>query len=145
MEADPQATETHARNFFQNSPEDIRFQHSEPRDITEVDPDELIRGFGFSVPEEAVDVIVGGPPCQAFARVGRAKLREVADNPEAFLEDPRANLYLRFLDYVCYLQPLVILMENVPDALNFGGHNIAEETCDVPGGNGTIRFQETHI
>jgi len=82
-------------------------------------------------PEDAVDVIIGGPPCQAFARVGRAKLREVADHPEAFLLDPRANLYLRFLHYVRILQPLVILMENVPDALNYGGHNIAQETCEL--------------
>ena len=71
------------------------------------------------------------PPCQAYARVGRAKLREVADHPTAFKVDPRANLYLRYLDYVEALQPLCIVMENVPDALNFGGHNIAEEMADV--------------
>jgi DNA (cytosine-5)-methyltransferase 1 len=63
--------------------------------------------------------------------VGRAKLREIAKHPEAFLRDPRSNLYLRFLHYVKELQPLVVLIENVPDALNHGGHNIAEETCEA--------------
>src|SRR5260370_35900343 len=82
-------------------------------------------------PHEAIDVLIGGPPCQAFARVGRAKLREVHDHPTAFKQDPRGNLYLRYLDYVECLQPLAILMENVPDVINFGGHNIAEETCEV--------------
>ncbi len=79
-------------------------------------------------PGEAIDVIIGGPPCQAFARVGRAKLREVQDHPTAFKQDPRGNLYLRYLDYVQRLQPVAILMEKVPDLINYGGHNIGEET-----------------
>ena len=29
------------------------------------------------------------------------------------------------------LQPLAILIENVSDVINYGGHNIAEETCEV--------------
>ena len=76
-------------------------------------------------------MIVGGPPCQAFARVGRPKLREIDDHPRAFLRDPRARLYLEWLHYVTTCNPLAVLMENVPDALNHGGQNVAEETCEV--------------
>ena len=79
----------------------------------------------------AIDVIVGGPPCQAFARVGRSKLREIEEHPEAFKRDPRARLYLEYLHYVDAFQPLAVLMENVPDVLNHGGQNIAEEICEV--------------
>jgi DNA (cytosine-5)-methyltransferase 1 len=79
----------------------------------------------------AVDVIVGGPPCQAFARVGRSKLREIDAHPEAFKHDPRAQLYMEYLHYVEAFRPLALLMENVPDILNHGGQNIAEETCEV--------------
>ncbi|MBS0333641.1 MAG: DNA cytosine methyltransferase, partial [Proteobacteria bacterium] len=79
----------------------------------------------------AVDVIVGGPPCQAFARVGRSKLREIDAHPEAFKHDPRARLYLEYLHYVDAFRPLALLMENVPDILNHGGQNVAEETCEV--------------
>lgn len=102
------------------------------RDITKVDPEDLLAEFlpGERI-NELVDVVVGGPPCQAFARVGRAKLREVYDHPTAFKQDSRGNLYLRYLDYVERLQPLAILMENVPDVINYGGHNIAEETCEA--------------
>ena len=71
------------------------------------------------------------PPCQAFARVGRSKLREIDADPQAFKHDPRARLYLEYLRYVEAFQPLTILMENVPDVLNHGGHNIAEEICEV--------------
>lgn len=52
-------------------------------------------------------------------------------HPNAFLEDPRANLYLRYLEYVRKLKPIAILMEKVSDALNYGGHNIAQEMCEV--------------
>ena len=73
----------------------------------------------------------GGPPCQAFARVGRSKLREIEEHPEAFKHDPRARLYLEYLRYVDAFQPLVVVIENVPDVLNHGGQNIAEEICEV--------------
>ena len=50
---------------------------------------------------------------------------------DAFRTDPRAALYLRFLDFVSDTQPLAIIIENVPDILNFGGNNIPEEICDA--------------
>ena len=80
---------------------------------------------------DAFDVIVGGPPCQAFARVGRPKLREIDEHPQAFRHDPRARLYQEYLRYVDAFQPLAVLIENVPDVLNHGGQNIAEEICEV--------------
>jgi DNA (cytosine-5)-methyltransferase 1 len=132
IEIDPWAAKSHAVNFFPNVPPDVHAAHAEARDITEIEPAQLLCALGINTPvRKAIDLVVGGPPCQAFARVGRAKLREVAEHPEAFRQDPRANLYLRFLHYVDQLQPLAIVMENVPDVMNFGGHNIPEETCEV--------------
>lgn len=129
VEFDPFAAQSHALNFFGNAAS----KHGQPRDITVTEPTEIIAELCNEEPETAIDVLIGGPPCQAFARVGRAKLREVAKHPTAFLRDPRSNLYLRFLHYVRQLRPLAIVLENVPDALNFGGHNIAEEVCEVLG------------
>lgn len=40
-------------------------------------------------------------------------------------------MYKRYLDSVEAFQPLAVMMENVPDILNHGGQNIAEETCEV--------------
>lgn len=131
VENDEVAVRSHGINFFKNEPEEVRERNSRPLDITKIEPGELAEQLGWKYPDKAVDVIVGGPPCQAFARVGRAKLREVEQHPKAFLHDPRANLYLRFVHYIRELKPILILMENVPDALNYGGHNIAEEMCDV--------------
>jgi DNA (cytosine-5)-methyltransferase 1 len=132
VEFDADAARSHAINFLANLPHDKFEIHAQAKDITLIEPENLITSFGLEgLAENHVDVIIGGPPCQAFARVGRAKLREVADHPEAFLKDSRGNLYLRYLHYVNRLKPLAILMENVPDVLNYGGHNIAEETCEI--------------
>lgn len=130
VEIDPLATQSHARNFFRHQGEEAVARHSLPVDITQVEPAELLHHFGTEGPAAlAVDVIAGGPPCQAFARVGRAKLREVAEHPEAFKLDARGNLYLRYLHYVRELKPLALLMENVPDIINYGGHAVPAETC----------------
>lgn len=130
LEIDGHAALTHAQNFHPSHP--LFDAHAQARDITETNPEDIVKELklGRSV-SSCVDVIVGGPPCQSFARVGRAKLREIAEHPEAFLNDPRGNLYLRYLDYVKKFKPVALLMENVPDVLNYGGHNIAEEICEA--------------
>jgi DNA (cytosine-5)-methyltransferase 1 len=130
VEFDAHAARSFALNFLQGT--EAAFEAlASPRDITQVDPEDALREMGIlDRVDQAVDVMVGGPPCQAFARVGRAKLREVVDHPEAFRQDPRGNLYLRYIAYVKAMKPLAILMENVPDVLNYGGHNISNEICE---------------
>lgn len=131
VEIDELAARSHAINFFKNQSQDVVEHHSSSRDITEIDPDELIENLRLGSTEGSIDVIVGGPPCQAYARVGRAKLREIAEHPQAFKIDRRANLYLRYIDYIQRLKPLALLMENVPDILNYGGHNIVQEIVET--------------
>jgi len=131
VEIDEHAARSHALNFHGHLPNELIERHSKARDITVLEPEELFEDLGIQGKVDSiVDILVGGPPCQAFARVGRAKLREIAEHPEAFLQDPRSNLYLRYLHYVKRLRPNVIVIENVPDILNFGGHNVAEEICE---------------
>lgn len=126
VEFDPEAAASHGANFHPGDP-----SHAVARDITKLMPGELAEELKLGDVVSAVDVIVGGPPCQAFARVGRSKLREIDAHPEAFKHDPRAKLYLKYLEYVDAFRPLALLMENVPDVLNHGGQNVAEETCEV--------------
>jgi DNA (cytosine-5)-methyltransferase 1 len=124
LDSDPHASASHALNFHARCP-----GHAMPLDLTDpgVTPKKVCNRLGLGPPEEAVDVVVGGPPCQAFARIGRAKLRAIAGDPEAFLKDPRAGLHERWIAWVRELEPLAVLVENVPDALTAGGRNIAEE------------------
>jgi len=133
VESDPDAARSHGLNFHKGDP-----RHSSARDITDTTPQALCDELELGNPAAAFDIIVGGPPCQAFARVGRSKLREVADHPEAFRHDPRARLYIEYLDYVEACHPLAVVLENVPDMLNHGGHNIAEEICEVLASRGYV-------
>lgn len=127
VEFDPDAARSHGENFHPGRPE-----HAAHRDITKTLPHDLTRALGLGdAPSAPFDVIVGGPPCQAFARVGRSKLREVAEHPEAFRHDERARLYIDYLAYVTACAPLAVVMENVPDMLNHAGRNIAAEVCEV--------------
>jgi DNA (cytosine-5)-methyltransferase 1 len=130
LEIEPLPALTHALNFHSGDPELMKL-HAHPRDITRVEPDQLASELCLGPAEDAIDVLVGGPPCQAYARVGRAKLREVADHPKAFKVDPRGNLFLRYLVYVRAFRPLALLMENVPDILHYDGHNVIEEMVEA--------------
>lgn len=126
VELDPKAALTFSSNFFRGHSEEIIERHARPRDITSFHPSEFMREIlGADTPCNMVDVIVGGPPCQAFARIGRAKLREILKHPEAHLKDGRANLYTYFLEYVEFFRPLAVLIENVPDIMNYGGKDVA--------------------
>jgi len=133
VEIDPEAATTYASNLHPGCPPSQFDVLSRPRDIRETRPADLLQDLlgpsGF--PSESVDVIVGGPPCQSFARVGRAKLREIMNHPQAFLNDERASLYAHYLEFVADLKPLAVLMENVPDILNYGGANLGEEICEA--------------
>jgi len=130
LELDALAARTHATNFHGTDP-DLLELHARSRDMTKTEPDELVAELGLGDAEGAIDVLVGGPPCQAYARVGRAKLREIAEHPDAYKVDPRGNLFLRYLAYVKTLRPLALLMENVPDILHYGGHNVIEEMVET--------------
>jgi len=133
VENDAAAARTHGLNF--HGADD---KHSRPRDIEIETPQSLTSDLGLGPVSTAFDIVVGGPPCQAFARVGRSKLREVADHPEAFRHDPRARLYIHYLDFVAACAPLAVLIENVPDMLNHGGHNLAEEISEVLSARGYV-------
>jgi DNA (cytosine-5)-methyltransferase 1 len=50
------------------------------------------------------DVVVGGPPCQAFSQVR---------NHVRIIDDPRNSLYKEFVGMVARLRPKAFLMENV--------------------------------
>lgn len=126
IEMDADAAASYGHNFHGGAA-----LHSKARDITRTSPTELAAELGLGPTGDAIDVMIGGPPCQAFARVGRPKLREIDDHPEAFKRDPRGRLYHEYMGFVKAFQPLAVLIENVPDVLNHGGQNIAEEMCEA--------------
>jgi len=130
IELDAEANATYALNFAPAAPE-LREVWSRPRDMISQSMSDLAADFGLADgPSRAFDVLAAGLPCQAFARIGRSKLRSITGDVDAFKNDPRARLYRRFLRIVEETRPLAIVLENVPDIMNFGGHNVPEEIAE---------------
>ena len=75
-------------------------------------------------------VVVGGPPCQGFSRIGRAKQASLLGEEERVrtggVTDPGRNLlYQYFLAVVRHAQPAAFVMENVPGMREHLGNDFA--------------------
>ena len=57
-----------------------------------------------------VDVIIGGPPCQAYSLVGRAQSSHMS---HPMSEDPRNDLYKLYARFLKRYQPKMFVFENV--------------------------------
>lgn len=64
---------------------------------------------------ENVDVLVGGPPCQAYSLVGRARSKT------NMVGDPRNYLYMLYCKVLEKYQPKMFVFENVPGLLTANG------------------------
>lgn len=60
-----------------------------------------------------VDVLVGGPPCQGFSRVGW-RSRGSDKRKYSAARDSRNHLYRELVELLRVVRPCVVLMENVP-------------------------------
>lgn len=58
-------------------------------------------------PSQEVDFIIGGPPCQAYSLVGRAR------SENQMKRDPRNFLYVQYGEYLKKYKPKLFLFENV--------------------------------
>jgi DNA-methyltransferase (dcm) len=66
-----------------------------------------------SLNQSKVDVIIGGPPCQAYSIVGRSRTD--------MSKDPRNHLYLLYLEFLERFSPSIFVFENVQGILTAGG------------------------
>jgi DNA (cytosine-5)-methyltransferase 1 len=99
IDSNKEAIEVFQKNFPQ-------VPHALREDLTEFSAQQLADLVG----DEAVDVIVGGPPCQGFSTV---RQRDGANSGPRMIADERRHLYQEFLRYVEYFKPKVFVMENV--------------------------------
>lgn len=71
--------------------------------------DQLMRNQGIN----HVDLLVGGPPCQAYSLIGRA--RKTRENK--MIGDPRNFLYKLYSQVLKKYKPKMFIFENVPGVL----------------------------
>jgi len=74
-----------------------------------------VRNVGAADFGKTPDVLIGGPPCEAFT-IARTDRR--ADPLDRLYHDPRGSLTLRFLQLLRETKPRAFVMENVPQILD---------------------------
>lgn len=122
VDTDESAGRTFRDNFDNLQPADPPIvMPGEDFDLEQLRLTEILRD------ESPPDIVIGGPPCQGFAVIGRAKLDSLDD--EGFAGDPRNELYRAFVHAVEEWQPRAFVMENVPGMLSVDGRNVASEAA----------------
>ncbi len=122
VDVDESSTSTFARNFS-------ALQPGRPPVVLGGDEGNLERIDFAHIVGEPPDILIGGPPCQGFSRIGRAKLNDLiedAGGEGSFADDPRNELYRRFLDAAEFWKPRAVVMENVPGMMSVGDTNVAD-------------------
>jgi DNA (cytosine-5)-methyltransferase 1 len=76
-------------------------------DIRDYTATEIREKAGLNQTED-IDIIVGGPPCQAFSSAGKRQ----------GLNDERGNVFLTFIDLITQLKPRFAIIENVRGLLS---------------------------
>ncbi|MGH6689725.1 MAG: DNA cytosine methyltransferase, partial [Gammaproteobacteria bacterium] len=121
VDCDAVAGQTFRRNFEILQPDAPPVVHTgNEADLEHLDLNVVSAG-------EPPDIVVGGPPCQGFAVIGRAKLDSLSD--DGFAGDPRNGLYRVFVQAIMGWRPRAFVMENVPGMMSVEGRNIADEAA----------------
>jgi DNA (cytosine-5)-methyltransferase 1 len=71
--------------------------------------------------DKHIDLIVGGPPCQAYSLAGRAKQRRdgiARSNGKPIRDDERKFLYTLYCKFLRKYKPTMFVFENVPGLLS---------------------------
>jgi DNA (cytosine-5)-methyltransferase 1 len=81
----------------------------------EISPDTLSNIFDIidnELESKNVDLVIGGPPCQAYSVAGRAR------DPNGMTDDPRNHLYKHYVEFLKRYSPKMFVFENVPGILS---------------------------
>ncbi len=81
------------------------------RDKDATDINEIFKMINDSMKylgEKKIDLIIGGPPCQAYSVIGRSRMKEKVN------EDERNYLFYYYRDIVKKYKPKMFIFENVP-------------------------------
>jgi DNA (cytosine-5)-methyltransferase 1 len=115
------AVDTHEENH----PDCLAVQE----DLSEIPPKEFFEKYDLD--EDEIDFVAGSPPCQGFSNA----------NYERNIDDERNNLVYGFVDYVQFIEPRYIMMENVPGIKTLDdGSYVAEIYKALTGSGYNVNF-----
>ena len=103
--------------------------------------DDVIDEIEKVVNRQNVDIIIGGPPCQAYSSLGRAK------DENAMQNDPRNFLFESYVKVLNYYKPKFFVFENVTGILTakINGKHIIECIIKALGENYKVKFDPKMI
>lgn len=81
------------------------------KEISENTLEEIFERIDSELNGRNIDLIIGGPPCQAYSVAGRAR------DPHGMRKDPRNFLYKYYVEFLKKYQPKMFVFENVPGML----------------------------
>lgn len=82
------------------------------KEISEDSLPEIFKFINVELKDNEVDLIIGGPPCQAYSVIGRAR------DPNKMKKDPRNFLYKYYVKFLKEYRPKMFVFENVPGILS---------------------------
>lgn len=103
--------------------------------------DDVIDKLDNVVKDEKVDIIIGGPPCQAYSSLGRAK------DDNAMQDDPRNYLFESYVKVLNHYLPKFFVFENVTGMLTakINGEHIVNRIVEALGENYKVKFDPKAI
>ena len=99
------------KEFYDSVPDEI-IKSVINAEISEENLSDIFRQIDSLPGSQEVDLIIGGPPCQAYSHIGRARC------PNRMKGDPRNNLYLFYAEFLKKYEPKYFVFENVPGLLS---------------------------
>lgn len=75
--------------------------------------------------DQDLDLIIGGPPCQAYSVAGRARLGERVN------QDPRNFLYLYYVQFIDHFRPKMFYMDGNCSRIISILYCLAKNTCNL--------------
>ncbi|MFA7116838.1 MAG: DNA cytosine methyltransferase [Bacteroidales bacterium] len=99
------------RNILWNSVPKWVIDSTINKEISEATVEDLFIEVDKLKQAKKIDLIIGGPPCQAYSIVGRAR------DPQHMRGDMRNYLYKYYLKFLNKYQPEMFVFENVPGLL----------------------------
>lgn len=74
----------------------------------------------LNISEGDIDIVVGGPPCQAYSTVGKR-----------LIDDPRGKLFQEYFRILCELKPKLFVFENVKGLLSMQGGGLIKQIISL--------------
>lgn len=102
----------------------------------DITSDDALQKIETAVKKQEVDIIIGGPPCQAYSSLGRAK------DDNAMRDDPRNYLFESYVKVLNRYLPKFFVFENVTGMLTakIHGEHIVNKIVGALSENYKVKF-----